>query len=160
MRDVPMKADRSTLAALGTTARERLARYRVKPRASGAVPSSGPLVDLDARTLPFAAVTTLAARLGVRPEELLAVVGISERTAARRKTERFLKPDEADRVLRVARVVEEGARVFGGYARAGAWLRAQHPLLGGDAPFTLLGSDAGAKLVSDELVRIDHGDFA
>jgi len=36
---------------------------------------------------------------------LLAVVGIPARTAARRKAERYLKPDEADRVLRVARVV-------------------------------------------------------
>jgi len=148
-----MKAHRSTLAALGTTAAERRATYRVKP-------ASGPLVDLDARTLPFAAVTTLAERLGVRPEELLAVVGIPGRTAARRKAGRFLKPDEADRVLRVARVVEEGARVFGGYARAGTWLRARHPLLGNEPPFALLGSDAGAKSVSDELIRIDHGDFA
>ncbi len=92
-------------------------------------------------------------------ETLLGVVGIAARTAARRKAERFLKPDEADRVLRVARVFEEAARVFGGHAKAAAWLRARHPLLGGAAPFELLGSDAGAKAVSDELVRIEHGDF-
>jgi putative toxin-antitoxin system antitoxin component (TIGR02293 family) len=63
-------------------------------------------------------------------------------------------------VLRIARVVEESARVFGGYEKAAAWLRARHPLLAGAAPFALLGSDAGAKSVSDELIRIDHGDFA
>lgn len=153
-----MKADRSTLAALRTA--EKRARYRVKARGSAAMPLSGLLVDLDARTLPFTAVTTLAERVGVAPEALLAVVGISARTAARRKTERFLKPDEADRVLRAARVVEESARVFGGYGKAAVWLRARHPLLAGEAPFTLLGSDAGAKSVSDELIRIDHGDFA
>jgi putative toxin-antitoxin system antitoxin component (TIGR02293 family) len=154
-----MKAHRATLAALVTTAAERRAKDRV--RGSTATPSSsGPLLDLDARTLPFAAVTTLAERIGVTPEELLAVVGIPARTAARRKTERFLKPDEADRVLRVARVVEESARVFGGYEKGATWLRARHPLLAGAAPFTLLGSDAGAKSVSDELIRIDHGDFA
>ena len=149
-----MKADRSTLAALG--AAERQASYRVKARRS----ATGPLVDLDARTLPFTAVTTLAERVGVTPEALLAVVGISARTAARRRTGHFLKPDEADRVLRAARVVEESARVFGGYGKAAVWLRARHPLLAGAAPFTLLGSDAGAKSVSDELIRIDHGDFA
>lgn len=153
-----MKADRSTLAALGTA--ERQAAYRVKARGATATRPSGPLVDLDARTLPFTAVITLAERIGVAPETLLAVVGIPARTAARRKAGRFLRPDEADRVLRVARVVEEGARVFGGYGRAAEWLRARHPLLGGEAPFTLLGSDAGAKSVSDELIRIDHGDFA
>jgi putative toxin-antitoxin system antitoxin component (TIGR02293 family) len=155
-----MKADRATLAALGRTAAERRATYRVKARRSAASGSPGPLIDLDARTLPFAAVATLAARVGVTPEALLEVVGIPPRTAARRKHEGFLKPDEADRLLRVARVVEESARVFGGYPRAAAWLRARHPLLGGEAPLALLGSDAGAKSVSDELVRIDHGDFA
>jgi putative toxin-antitoxin system antitoxin component (TIGR02293 family) len=153
-----MKADRSTLAALGTTAAERRAAYRVKRRGRAAAP--GPLVDLDARTLPFSAVATLAERIGVTPEQVLAVAGIAARTAARRRHERFLKPDEADRVLRVARVVEESARVFGGYPRAAEWLYARHPLLGGEPPFALLGSDAGAKAVSDELVRIDHGDFA
>jgi len=154
-----MKANRSTLAALGTTAAERRAAYRVKGRGPAAS-SPGPLVDLDGRTLPFGAVAKLAERVGAPLEEVLAVAGISARTAARRKQEGFLKPDEADRVLRVARVVEESARIFGGYPKAAAWLRARHPLLSGEAPFALLGSDAGAKAVSDELIRIDHGDFA
>jgi putative toxin-antitoxin system antitoxin component (TIGR02293 family) len=156
-----MKAYRATLAALRTTVAERRAGYRPRARASTAPqPSAGPLIDLDARTVPFAALNTLAERIGVTLEEILAVAAISARTAARRKTERFLKPEEADRVLRIARVVEESARVFGGYEKAAAWLRARHPLLAGAAPFALLGSDAGAKSVSDELIRIDHGDFA
>ncbi|HET9042610.1 MAG TPA: antitoxin Xre/MbcA/ParS toxin-binding domain-containing protein [Burkholderiales bacterium] len=156
-----MKAYRATLAALRTTVAERRAGYRPRARASTAPPpSTGPLIDLDARTVPFAALKTLAERIGVTLEEILAVAAISARTAARRKTERFLKPEEADRVLRIARVVEESARVFGGYEKAAAWLRARHPLLAGAAPFALLGSDAGAKSVSDELIRIDHGDFA
>ena len=156
-----MKAYRATLAALRTTVAERRAGYRARARASTAPPASaGPLIDLDARTVPFAALNTLAERIGVTLEEILAVAAISARTAARRKAERFLKPEEADRVLRIARVVEESARVFGGYEKAAAWLRARHPLLAGAAPFALLGSDAGAKSVSDELIRIDHGDFA
>jgi len=148
-----MKAHRPTLTVLA--AAEPRAAYRAKTRGP-----SGPLVELDARTVPFSAVGALAGRIGVSAEELLAVVGIPARTAARRKVARFLRPDEADRVLRVARVVEESVRVFGGYPKAAAWLRARHPLLAGEAPFTLLGSDAGAKAVSDELIRIDHGDFA
>ena len=153
-----MKAHRATLAALGTA--EPRAAYRAKARGRAASRPSGPLVDLDARTVPFAAVPALAERIGVTAEDLLAVVGIPARTAARRKAARFLRPDEADRVLRVARIVEESVRVFGGYPKAAAWLRARHPLLSGEAPFALLGSDAGAKAVSDELIRIDHGDFA
>lgn len=146
-----MKAHRSTLAALRTA--ERRAEYRVRSRSSL-------LIDLGAHGVPFAALATLADRIGLPLEDVLAVAGIAARTAARRRTERFLKPDEADRVLRIARVVEESARVLGGYGKAGAWLRTPHPLLSGERPFVLLGSDAGAKAVSDELVRIDYGDFA
>lgn len=152
-----MKASRPTLAALGVA--EKRADYRATRRPATA-PPSGPLVELTARALPFTAVATLAGRVGVEPDALLAIVGLPPRTAARRKRDRFLKPDEADRLLRVARVVEESARVFGGYGKAGTWLRARHPLLGGEAPLALLGSDAGAKAVSDELIRIDYGDFA
>ncbi|MFO1361545.1 MAG: antitoxin Xre/MbcA/ParS toxin-binding domain-containing protein [Burkholderiales bacterium] len=154
-----MKACRSTLATLAPTVAERRTAYRARARGSASPPSPGPLVDIDDRTITFAAFAALAARMGVAMETLLGVVGIAARTAARRKAERFLKPDEADRVLRVARVFEEAARVFGGHAKAAAWLRVRHPLLGGAAPFELLGSDAGAKAVSDELVRIEHGDF-
>ncbi len=151
-----MKAHRPTLAALGTRAAEKPARYRVK--APGREP--GTLVDLGDRSVQFAAIAPLAQRVGATPEALLALVGIAPRTAARRRAERFLKPEEADRVLRVARLLEEAARVFGGHARASAWLGTRHPLLGGDTPLSLLGSDAGAKAVADELVRIDFGDFA
>jgi putative toxin-antitoxin system antitoxin component (TIGR02293 family) len=154
-----MKAHRATLAALVPKVAERRTAYRVKAHGTASPSSPGPLVDLDERTVTFAALAALAVRLEVPAETLLAVVGIPARTAARRKAERYLKPDEADRVLRVARVFEESARIFGGHAKAAAWLRARHPLLGGAAPFELLGSDAGAKAVSDELVRIGHGDF-
>jgi putative toxin-antitoxin system antitoxin component (TIGR02293 family) len=155
-----MKVHRSTLSALAPGVAERRAAYRVKSRGSGSPRAPGPLVDLDDRTVTFAALAALAARLEVPIEAMLAVAGIPPRTAARRRAERYLKPDEADRLLRVARVVEESVRVFGSYGKAAAWLRARHPLLDGAAPFELLGSDAGAKAVSDELVRIDHGDFA
>lgn len=58
-----MKAHRSTIATLGTTVAEKRARYRLKTHRSGATPSSGPLIDLDTRTLPFTAVITLAGGL-------------------------------------------------------------------------------------------------
>ena len=155
-----MKAYRSTLAAIGTRAADRQGVYRARPRGAAAAGAAGPLVDVGVRTVPFAAVAALADRIGVTVEDVLTLVGIPARTASRRRAASFLKPDEADRLLRVARVMEEAARVLGGHARAGAWLLAPHPLLGGEPPFALLDSDAGAKSVSDELVRIDLGDFA
>jgi putative toxin-antitoxin system antitoxin component (TIGR02293 family) len=60
---------------------------------------------------------------------------------------------------RIAHVVERANVVFGDPKRAAGWLSTTHPILG-NQPRKLLTSDAGAKLVLDELTRIDLGDFA
>lgn len=153
-----MKAYTSTLRVIGVEVGETKARYRAKREPAGAATAS--LVEVKERTVPFASVQTLAQRIRVDPTEVLAVIGIPERTAARRREQGYLKADEADRLLRVARVVEEATRVFGSEDKAARWLKTTHPLLGDVTPFSLLDSDAGAKSVTDELTRIDYGDFA
>jgi putative toxin-antitoxin system antitoxin component (TIGR02293 family) len=151
-----MKAHASTLAAIGLAAREKRSRYRARRER----PGPGSLVDVLDNSVPFSSVERLADRLGIETGELLKVIGVAGRTAIRRKAHGHLRADEADRLLRVARVLEEGTRVFGTTGKAATWLRTAHPLLGDVAPYRLLDSDAGAKAVSDELVRIDFGDFA
>ena len=121
---------------------------------------TGPLVLVRPDSVPFSAVLHLSAKLGVEVAVLLAIVGIPERTGTRRRQEGFLKADEADRLLRVARVFEEAVRVFGTEEKAARWLNTVSPVLYGVAPLELLDSDAGAQTVSEELVRIDFGDFA
>jgi putative toxin-antitoxin system antitoxin component (TIGR02293 family) len=155
-----VKAYASTLGVLGVPAQEKRSGYRVRsPRAP--LPAGGlALVEVSDGTVPFAAVGTLAHALGVEAQALLAVVGMSPRTAARRKAEGALTAAEADRLLRVARVFEEATRVFGTQNKAATWLRTTAPLLGSVEPYRLLESDAGAKAVSDELIRIEFGDFA
>jgi len=150
----------STLKVIGVDVSETKASYRAKRRPSRGVASPGNLVELRQGTVPFASIHALAKRLGAEPGEVLAVIGMSERTAARRKDQGFLKPDEADRLLRVARVVEEATRVFGSQDKAARWLKTAHPMLSDATPFSLLDSDAGTKSVTDELTRIDYGDFA
>jgi putative toxin-antitoxin system antitoxin component (TIGR02293 family) len=118
------------------------------------------LVEVRDGTVPFAAVSSLAHSLGIETRNLLDVVGMTVRTATRRKAEGVLTADEADRLLRVARVLEEATRVFGRQSKAALWLRTSSPMLGDIAPYRLLDSDAGAKAVCDELIRIDFGDFA
>ena len=107
-----------------------------------------------------AAVGRLAARLQVDPEVVLGVSDIAARTFHRRQAKQEpLTEAESDRVLRIARVARETERVFGDAAKAGRWLSADHLILGG-RPLDLLATDAGARDVEYELVRIDHGDFA
>jgi putative toxin-antitoxin system antitoxin component (TIGR02293 family) len=155
-----MKAYASTLGVLGVPAQEKRSRYRVRSQGTP-LPAAGPaLVEVRDGTVPFAAVSTLAQALGVEAQALFAVVGMTPRTAARRKAEGALTAAEADRLLRVARVLEEATRVFGTQEKAATWLRTTAPVLGGIEPYRLLESDAGAKAVSDELIRIEFGDFA
>jgi putative toxin-antitoxin system antitoxin component (TIGR02293 family) len=63
-------------------------------------------------------------------------------------------------LLRVARVFGEAVRVFGSEEKAALWLKTPSPLFGDRTPFSYFDSDGGAHAVSEEIVRIDFGDFA
>jgi putative toxin-antitoxin system antitoxin component (TIGR02293 family) len=137
-----MKAYASTLAMIGLRVREKQAQYRHKGKKRR--PAAGRLIEVREGGVPFAAVVTLAQRLGVDSGDLLATIGVSSRTALRRKAQGALKAEEADRLLRVARVLQEATRVFGGEEKGATWLRTLHPMFGEVAPYRLLDSDAGA----------------
>ena len=123
-------------------------------------PKSWRFVDIEPHSVPWSSIAGFSIRLGVEPAALLRLIGISERTALRRKGEGYLKPDEADRLLRVGRVFEDATRILGTEQRASGWLNHPSPFLYGETPLSLLDSDGGAQAVSEELGRIDYGDFA
>jgi putative toxin-antitoxin system antitoxin component (TIGR02293 family) len=105
-------------------------------------------------------IDRLADKLDVADMVILDVSGISLRTFHRRQQQdEPLSPDEADRVLRIARVAGEAERVFGDAEKSRRWLARVNPLLGA-APLSLLATDAGSRDVEAELMRIDWGDFA
>ncbi|HVJ36224.1 MAG TPA: antitoxin Xre/MbcA/ParS toxin-binding domain-containing protein [Stenotrophomonas sp.] len=116
--------------------------------------------NVRAPQLPSRAVGRLAAKLFVAPEVVLQVSDISPRTFQRRQAKQEpLTESESDRVLRIARVAREAERVFGSGEKASRWLSSVSRVLG-TKPLDLLATDAGARDVEYELVRIDHGDFA
>ena len=47
--------------------------------------------------------------------------------------------------------------IFGDDERAGRWLRKPKASIDGRTPLQLLATEAGARLVEEALVRIDHG---
>jgi putative toxin-antitoxin system antitoxin component (TIGR02293 family) len=106
-----------------------------------------------------AAVDHLAAHLGVAPDDLMALLGISGRTSQRRRQQGVLSADESDRLYRVARLFQRATDVFGAEDNAVDWLKRQKPFFEFHAPLELLGSDAGAQAVEQELGRIEYGDF-
>src|SRR4051794_11676905 len=101
-----MKVLASTVELVGSP------KGRPKPQTATS-PTGSALVELRPRSVPYSSVAQLASKLGVDPASVLDVIGIADRTAARRREEGFLKPAEADRLLRVARVLEEATRIFG-----------------------------------------------
>lgn len=152
-----MKVHRSSLASLGLVAEEPRRRYATK---RSPAPTDDALADLSQVRVPYDAIAVVAERLGVEPELLLEIVGMAPRTAARRKASGHLKAEEADRLFRIVRVFDEAVRVLDSPDKAAIWLRTPHPLLWHFAPVRLLDSDAGAKAVTDELIRIEYGEFA
>src|ERR1043166_3764169 len=100
------------------------------------------LAALRPQSVPYSSIAQLSQMLGVETNALLDVIGLPERTAARRRQEGQLKADEADRLLRVARVLDEAMRIFGSQERAAEWLNTPTPALYKVTPFSLLESDA------------------
>lgn len=118
----------------------------------------GPLVKVD--MMKASVITHLKSLLEVSDVEMSVLVGIPSRSYHRHKnSSEALKPAQADSTLRVGRVLQEARQVFGDGAKALRWLKSTHPVLGAE-PIALIGSDAGAQVVLDELIRIQWGDLA
>lgn len=118
------------------------------------------LLKLTRRGLPVQVVQVLEVRSGLGREAFGKWVTLSERTLSRRLTERYLKPDESDRAVRIARVVARAEEALGSADKARAWLRRPNRALGMAEPVSLLDTDLGAQQVTDVLGRIEQGTFS
>ena len=124
----------------------------VQPKRSAAGPARGLM-------LKYRAVERLSVFLEASPPQLMRIIEINERTAQRRKEQGALTAEESDRLARVARITRRAVDAFGDEDRAREWLQRPNRALRGALPLELLGTDAGAELVSDELGRIEYGDL-
>ena len=110
--------------------------------------------------LPFSALEALQKEVELTGKELGAVLGIPERTIARRKEEQHLTAAESDRLYRVARTVAHANSVLGGSYRGRTWLKRPNRALGDEAPLTLLDTDVGARQVEEVLLRLAYGIYS
>ena len=116
--------------------------------------------ELVLRGIPAEAMAKLfAAVLSLSSNVLLATMGASERSFARRKAApgTRLPVDESERLWRFAEMLAHATRVFGSQAEAEQWL--DRPAVGLDhrKPIDLLRTHPGTRLVSEYLTRIEHG---
>jgi putative toxin-antitoxin system antitoxin component (TIGR02293 family) len=108
---------------------------------------------------PEAAARVLQSGL-LTPDELYRLV-IPRRTLDRRRVEKqALTVDEADRLLRVVRVVVGAVEALGDAEKARVWLRTPNRALRGEVPVDLLATDIGARMVERVLGRIEHGVYS
>jgi putative toxin-antitoxin system antitoxin component (TIGR02293 family) len=110
--------------------------------------------------LPFSAFESVAAQIGIPPPQLTALLGIPNRTLARRKSVRQLGPQESDRLFRLARSFAQVVAVLGSLEKARVWLRTPNRALGGDIPLELLDTEIGSRQVEEVLFRLEHGIFS
>lgn len=114
------------------------------------------LLDAVRQGFPYEAFERLLEILDVPSHELASVLMISDRTLRRRRKEGRLTPEESDRLLRMARLVELALAVFEGDAtRAVHWFTSPKSRLQGEAPLRRANTDLGAREVEDMLYAIE-----
>ena len=96
--------------------------------------------------------------IGLPSEFIGEVIGIPPRTLARRRVDGRLKPDESDRLLRLARVFGNALDLFGGNRVAATlWLTDVNYALGNVAPIDFARTEVGADEVDTLVAQIQQG---
>ena len=88
------------------------------------------------------------------------VLGISQRTLARRRSHGQLTPVESDRLFRLIALYAQAADVLESIEAANEWMHSPAVALGDKTPIEYAMNEAGAKRVEQLLIRIDDGVFS
>jgi putative toxin-antitoxin system antitoxin component (TIGR02293 family) len=107
--------------------------------------------------LPYLTLEALIANFSLDKTVVVGVLGIPERTLARRKKRARLESLESDRLTRLARIAAIAEDTLGARDKAGRWLQKPNRALGGAVPLRLLDTDLGTEQVESVLGRIAHG---
>jgi putative toxin-antitoxin system antitoxin component (TIGR02293 family) len=115
------------------------------------------LIAIIKEGLPVTEFETLSLHLGIPECRLVTTVNIDPRTLTRRKKEGRFKPDESERVLRIARLYDRAVEVLGDSSAAQVWFRSSVKGLGNKTPLDFADTELGAKEVENLLGRIEDG---
>ena len=120
------------------------------------VRSDSDLATLVEQRLPLHSLLSLT-KQGFSEQEVYALV-LPRRTFTHRKTKHQpLTREESDKVVRLARITALAETVFGNETKASRWLRKPKRRFASRSPLSLLGTEAGARLVEEMLYQIDDG---
>ena len=103
------------------------------------------------------AFTRLKGVIDASGDELAQAVRIPVRTIARREV---FKPDESERIFRVASAFQMAIEVLGSLEQARRWFSSPKRALGNKTPMEFCDTELGAEEVTNLLGRIEHGVFS
>jgi putative toxin-antitoxin system antitoxin component (TIGR02293 family) len=109
----------------------------------------------------FSRLRLLESRSGMPVARIAAIVGIPERTLARRRNSGRLTSDESERLLRVSGVFEKAVDLCeGNRAAALKWLTSPKKALENETPLLYSRTELGAREVENLIGRLEHGVFS
>lgn len=107
---------------------------------------------------PARIIPDMAARLGLSQDRLFDTLKLPKSTMkARISDDALLSPAEQDRIYRAEKVWARALGVLEDEQSAQRWITQENRSLGGEAPLSLLDTEAGYELVLDTLGRIAYG---
>ena len=110
--------------------------------------------------LPYESFDALRRAFDLSLQDLGAILAVPQRTLARRKLQRRLRPEESDRLVRLARIAAFAEEVLGDRERASTWLQEPNRALANDTPISRLDTDVGTRQVEAVIGRIAHGVYS
>jgi len=119
------------------------------------------LIELLEEGLSFESLQVFESSSGLDLVALAALIGIPDRTLARRRIAGRLAPDESERLLRISHIFEKAVELFEGDAEAAVgWLTTPKKALYGQEPLEYSRTEPGAREVENLIGRLEHGVFA
>lgn len=136
-------------------------RYRVRGSSLGlSALGTDDLIRAVQRGFSFKSLEAFSVETGFAPAEIASIVGIPERTFARRKSSGRLSSDESERLLRVSTIFEKAVALFeGDVGETLEWLTQPKKALGDKVPLSYSRSELGAREVENLIGRLEHGVF-
>ena len=124
------------------------------------LPDAQTSVGIVKKGISYGFVHRLATHLGVVDANVLTKIGVTGGTIDRRRRADVLKPDESDKLYRIAKITALAERVLEDPAKAREWLQTKNRALGSVSPFSLLDTEPGVDMVEDVLNRIEYGVYS
>jgi putative toxin-antitoxin system antitoxin component (TIGR02293 family) len=121
----------------------------------------GELISQIERGFSFKSLRKLESYSGMPISMIASIIGIPERTLARRKTAGKLTSEESERLLRVSAVFEKAVELFeGDVTVAVKWLTTSQKALGHKPPLSYARTELGAREVENLIGRLEYGVFS